>query len=432
MATHTEHEPTRLLNSEPFANAFRAMAKDVPTLVVTMLQNVTDHIHELFMALASVEVAKYCGPPRKRSTGDYRRWGTNPGSITLGSERIPVRVPRVRNIKTNKEQPLACYTAMHKRNPKQAWTICKQLLLGLSQRTYRQAVQQCIESFGLSASTVGRMFVEETTRWLEAFEQRTFEAHQYMAVFLDGKTLRQQQMIVCMGITTKGHKHVLAMVESKTENAAAVKSMLGNLFARGFRHTAQLLVIIDGAKGLSKGVRAAFGDAALIQRCQWHKRENVARKFKNKEKAKNIRKRMQRAYEAPTYAQARRKLDTLAEELDKRCPRAAASLREGLEETLTLHKLGVQGSLRDSLKTTNIIESVNSMIAHQTRNVKRWSNTDQRHRWLGTIGMLIEQQLTRIPPSDGWDRLVAKLSGNPVRETTNPYLPTPPMMARVN
>ena len=268
MTTPTEHEPLRLLDAETIMTAYWALAKDAPSLVEFLLRGTKHHVQELFKALAAVEVEMYCGPRRKRRTGDYRRWGSNPGSITLGPERLAVRVPRVRNIKTNSEQPLECYTAMHKRNPQQGWTICKQLLLGLSQHKYRQAVQQIGASFGLSTLTAEHMFVEEITRWLEAIEQRTFESNEYMALLLDGKTLRQQQMIVCMGITTTGDLRALALVESRTGGSAAARRMLDNLSKRGFRHTAPLLVIVDGAKGISNGVRNTFGNAAEIQHCQ--------------------------------------------------------------------------------------------------------------------------------------------------------------------
>ena len=179
--------------------------------------------------------------------------------------------------------------------------------------------------------------------------------------------------------------------------------MLNNLLARGFQHTEHFLVMIDGAKGIAKGVREVFGDAVLIQCCQWHKRENVARKTRNEAAAKRVRTRMNHAYALPTYVQAKQALNRLEKELeDQGYTGAATSLCEGLEETLTLHRLGVPAPLRDSLKTTNIIESVNSLIAHYTRNVKRWSNTDQRHRWAAAACIWIESQLTPIPNNEQW------------------------------
>ena len=419
--------------SETTQEAFKALTQSIPMALIAMMQDFKTCFLNLYEWLVASEVERYCGKFRRRRTKAYQRWGTNPGSIAFGSERIRVRVPRVRNLETGKEQPLKTYTALHKKQHRDAEKISMSVLLGLSQRKYKQVVRQFTTSFGLSASTVGRLFIERTARWLEAFEQRTLGNQEFVALLIDGKYLRQQQMILCVGLTTKGEKRVLALTESETENAAAIEGLLRNLLQRGFRHTKRLLIIIDGAKGITKGVRQVFGDTALIQRCQWHKRENVAGKTRNKAAAEQVRTRMNEAYAAPTYAQAKRALHTLEQDLEAEGhTRAAASLREGLEETLTLHRLDVQAPLRDSLRTTNIIESVNSLIAHHARNVKRWSNTDQRHRWMASICMVIEPQLTPIRQCDQWQKLVTKLAGEPAHKSAISYLPHPTLPALGN
>ena len=419
--------------SEMLNQAAQALADMAPITLVAIMQNLKGYFVQLFTWLAEQEVTRYCGPRRCRRPQPFQRWGTNPGSIVCGSERIKVRVPRIRNKKTNKEQPLQTYQALHQRDAGETEAVGRQLLLGLSQRQYKHAARQFATSFGLSASTVGRMFVKYTARWLEAFEKRTFESEEFVGLLIDGKSLRQQQMLVCVGLTREGKKRVLALAECKTEHTAAVRGMLQHLLARGFRHTERILVMVDGAKGIAKGVREVFGDAALIQRCQWHKRENVASKIRNKTVAAQVRTRMNQAYAAPTYAQAKQTLDTLVQDLQNQGhASAAASLREGMEETLTLHKLDVPAPLRDSLKTTNIIESVNSQIAYHTRNVKRWSNTNQRHRWLAASCVWIENQLNPIPNNTQWQQFVATLSREPNPVGSTSYLADTPEPALAN
>ena len=186
-----------------------------------------------------------------------------------------------------------------------------QLLLGLSQHQYKRATQWFVTGFGLSASTVDGSIVKHTARLLEAFEQRTFEADEFVGLLINGKSMRKQHMLVCVGLTRQGQKRVLALTESSTESAAAIRGMLNNLLARGFQHTERFLVMIDGAKGIAKGVREVFGDAVLTQRCQWHKRENMARKTRNKAAVELVRTRMNHAYARPTYAQAKQALNML-------------------------------------------------------------------------------------------------------------------------
>ncbi len=193
---------------------------------------------------------------------------------------------------------------------------------------------------------------------------------------------------------------ILGFTETKSESHPSVVRVLQDLQARGFRASTSLLVMLDGAKGLRKGVKEVFGDQALIQRCQWHKRENVASKIPHADVAEQVRNEMEAAYAAPTYADAKKKRTALMKRLDARSPAAAASVREGLEETLTLHKLGIPKPLRDQLRTTNIMESVNSRLAHTTRRISRWQNSDQRQRWVATACLDIEKRSLNPIKSD--------------------------------
>ncbi len=189
--------------------------------------------------------------------------------------------------------------------------------------------------------------------------------------------------MVAMGVRATGEKRFLGFVETDTENEAVLTPFLRSLLERGLDISRGVLVVVDGAKGLRAAVRKAFKSLALVQRCQWHKRENIVRYLPKREQA-TWRRRLQRAYDRPTYAEARAALQALYEELEQKNQSAAASLAEGLEETLTLHKLGVYGVLGRSFKTTNCLESVNAIVEERCSKVDCWKNSNQRHRWLAT------------------------------------------------
>ena len=195
-------------------------------------------------------------------------------------------------------------------------------------------------------------------------------------------------MVVALGITISGEKRFLGFVETDTENEQVLTPFLRSLMERGLDISGGVLVIVDGGKGLRAAVKRAFRNRALVQRCQWHKRENVVRYLSKTEQAV-WRKRLQRAYERPEYNEARAALE-------ERNQSAAASLEEGLEETLTLHRLGVYGVLGRSLKTTNCLESVNALVEERCAKVDHWKNSSQRQRWLATALIDIEPRLRKV------------------------------------
>ena len=216
-----------------------------------------------------------------------------------------------------------------------------------------------------------------------------------MAVFLDGKTFADATMVIALGVTLAGEKRFLGFVETDMENATVLTPFLRSLVERGLDLFQGVLVILDGGKGLRTAVRKAFRGRALVQRCQWHKRENVVSYLAKNEQAM-WRQRLQRAYNRPDYAEALGALETLHGELDERNQSAADSLAEGLDETLTLHRLGVYGVLGRSLKTTNCLESVNALVEERCAKVDHWQSSSQRHRWLATALLDIEPRLRRI------------------------------------
>ena len=213
-----------------------------------------------------------------------------------------------------------------------------------------------------------------------------------MTVFLDGKTFADATMVIALGITLSGAKRFLGFVETDTENATVLTPFLRSLVERGLDLSQGVLVILDGGKGLRSAVRKAFRGRAVVRRCQWHKRENVVSYLAKREQA-TWRQCLQRAYNRPVYTEA---LETLHRELTDRNQSAADSLAEGLDETLTLHRLGVYGVLGLSLKTTNCLELVNRLVEERCAKVDHWQTSRQRHRWLATALLDIEPRLRRV------------------------------------
>ena len=358
----------------------------------------------------------------KRLGGRYRRWGTNPGSVRIDGERVPIRVPRVRDVEVSRERPLESYQHL-KKGIDIDEKLEKSILLGLSTRDYASLSGSFLDGFGISQSSVSRAFQERSSKALETFEERRFDDETFLALWIDGKfgeTVRhmaRHQVVICMGLTGDGRKIPLGFVETTTENAEAVKGLLQRLIRRGLSFEGGILCIIDGSKGLLKAVREVFGEYAAVQRCQWHKRENVASYLSEKDKPL-YRRRLQLAYEKPTYDQAREVLVDIHRELQGVNRSAANSLMEGLEETLTLHRLGIFEELGRSLKTTNAIESLNSQLSKYLRRVKHWMHSDQRQRWVTMAILEAEYNMRRIQHPEQLPLLRAALQENIKRNQT--------------
>jgi putative transposase len=341
------------------------------------------------------EVERLAGPRHRRkarATEPYRH-GSNPGSVRLGGQRHPVRVPRVRG--EQGEVRLATYERLHGAAGEVDDGLFRKVLLGISCRDYEAAVEAVPGAIGLSKSTVSREFTKATARKLKAFQERDLSEHDVVAVFLDGKTFAEDEMVIALGVTMTGDKHFLGFVQTETENARAITAFLRSLLERGLDLSAGALVVLDGAKGLKAGVNKVFRGQVLIQRCQWHKRENVVSYLPRTEQ-RTWRRRLQHAYQRPTYEEAKQELTTIRSELDEVNQSAVASLDEGFEDTLTLHRLGVFALLGRSLKTTNVLESVNAQAEQRCGRVDHWKNSNQKQRWLAAALLDIEPRLRRL------------------------------------
>ncbi len=340
------------------------------------------------------EVISLAGARHSRKDGEDtpRRHGTNPGSVKLAGQTIPVRVPRLRN--PDGEVSLSCYEDLHQGGDLND-QVFRQVLYGISCRNFEQAAEQIPGAIGLSSSSVSRKFVEASARKLREFQERDLSDLDLVALFLDGKSFAEDQMVVAAGVDLEGHKHILGFVQTNTENKRSISRFLKTLTDRGLDISGGLLTIIDGAKGLRAASLEAFPGRVLIQRCQWHKREIVV-SYLAKGDQKYWRNRLQKAYQRPTYDEAKQELTNLRQELSDINESAVASLDEGLEETLTLHRLGLFGVLGRSLKTTNIIESINAQAEERCGRVDNWKNSNQKHRWMASALLGIEPRLRRL------------------------------------
>ena len=256
-------------------------------------------------------------------------------------------------------------------------------------------------AIGLSSSSVSNRFIEVSKKALKNFHERDLSEHDIVAIFLDGKSFADEQMVIALGITMSGNKVFLGFVETDTENKTVLTAFSRSLLSRGLNINRGVLCIIDGSKGLCSAIKKAFKGRVLIQRRQWHKRENVV-SYLPKEEQAWMRKRLRRAYERPTENEAKKLLSELLIELEERNQSAASSLAEGLEETLTLHGLGMFALIGKSFKTTNCIESVNSMAEEKCARVDYWKNSSQRQRWLASALLDIEPRLRKV---QGYKRL---------------------------
>jgi transposase-like protein len=343
--------------------------------------------------LLDEEVEALAGPRYAHADGTSgMRHGSNPGTVVLDGQKVPIRVPRVRGEQA--EIPLRSYQGLHGTGAADE-ALLRRVLYGISCRNYEAAARAIPGAIGLSSSSVSRAFIEASGTKLKEFQERDLKGERYVTLFLDGKSFADTTLVIALGVTSEGTKRFLGFVETDTENEKVLTPFLRSLIERGLDRSQGLLVVIDGGKGLRSAVRQVFAKRALVQRCMWHKRENVVSYLAKSEQA-SWRRRLQRAYDRPTYPEAHAELIRLQRELEGRNQSAAASLAEGLEETLTLHRLGVYELLGRSFKTTNCIESANALVEERCAKVDAWKTSNQRHRWLATALLDIEPRLRRV------------------------------------
>lgn len=375
---------------------------ELPASVANIMEGVSREAEQLageaglliMKAVMDAEVESLAGPkgqhdPDRTAT----RWTAQPGYVVLAGKKVPVIRPRVRT--PTGEVTLRSY-AQFQSAPRRQGSIYQKLVNGISTRKYEQAIDNFTEGYGISKSAVSRQMVEATRGALQKLCERRIDELGPMAVLLiDGKQLHGECVIIALGVDLQGKKHTLGLVQGATENSVVVQQLLDDLIERGLDAARPMLIVLDGSKALRKAVRQTFGDRSPVQRCQIHKRRNV-KELLPQEYQRSVDQRMRTAYGMKDYEQAKAQLEKTVEWLEGINPSAAASLREGLEETLTLHRLGLPEPLRRSFQSTNLIESALSVASDVSDNVKRWRAGDMRLRWIAAGVLAAEKQFRRV------------------------------------
>jgi putative transposase len=321
------------------------------------------------------------------------RWGNERGYCVVMGQKVPIQRPRVRTT-DDKEVRLGSYEMFHRGEPLTE-TVWEKLMLGLSTRKYDQAIRQFTEAYGLEKSAISEHFIEASRKKLKEMMERRLDKTRLCALLIDATPFAGQQMVAALGIDEYGRKMILGIRQGATENATVVGELLAELVERGFDFTEPRLYILDGAKALSAAVKKHAGESAAIQRCQVHKRRNVLDHLTDEQKP-DVAKKLNAAYALEDYAAAKQALNAVHRELMDLNPSAARSLGEGMEETLTVHRLHLPMQLRKTMASTNVIESAFSIVEQVCKNVKRWHGGDQRERWVGSGLMVAEKQFRRI------------------------------------
>ncbi len=338
------------------------------------------------------------------------RWGQTASEVTLGGRRIAISRPRVRGVEDG-EQSLPWFEWAADRDPLDARTL-EEVAIGVSMRNYARALEPTppgVTQRAVSKSAVSRRFVALTKHQLREWLSRPVSDWDLRVVMIDGVAFKDRILLIALGIEADGTKHVLGLREGTTENATVCRSLLRDLIERGLPADRAMLFVIDGGKGIHKAIRETYGRLALIQRCQVHKKRNILGHLPEERHA-TISRVLDQAYlETDSETLARRQLERLARSLEQSDPGAAASVWEGLDETLTVKRLEVSGALYLTLRSTNPIENLNGSVAHHTRNVKRWRDGLMVQRWVAMSLAEAEKKFRRIRGFREMNHLVAKL-----------------------
>jgi transposase-like protein len=347
------------------------------------------------MNLIMEEEVRHLAGERHEQREDRRvhRWGKEDGYCVVDGQKVPIKRTRLRTT-GNREQRLGSYELFQRSGPLQQG-VWDKMMRGLSTRNYGAVVKDFSTAYGVEKSAVSDNFIEASRAKVKELMERPLGELRLCAVLIDGTPFKDRQMIVALGIGCDGRKTVLGLREGATENATVVGALLSDLLERGLDFAAPRLYVLDGGKALHSAVRRHAGEAAFIQRCQVHKKRNVVDHLPDEYKA-DIKRKMQNAYAMAEYADAKRALERLHRELMDLNPSAARSLEEGMEETLTVHKLRVPDQLRRTLACTNVIESAFSIVETVCRNVKRWRAGDQIERWVGSGLLTAERQFRKV------------------------------------
>jgi putative transposase len=363
--------------------------------------------------LLASEAALIAGPKGKHLPGrTHHHWGTGRASVAFGGRNVVVEHPRVRGRgKGKREVALPSMEALREGDPLPD-RVAEQIALGVSTRGYEKSldpVDPTIEARGASKSNASRGLIDATTEKLAEFVSRPLGDVDLCAMFIDGIEIAGRSVLIALGVTIDGTKLPLGIWAGSSENHVIATALLQNLIERGLRVEASMLFVIDGGKGMRKALKDVFGSRAVVQRCQLHKVRNV-RDHLDEARRAYVARQMRDAYASATASTAKKKLQQLASWLESNGEdSAAASLREGLDETLTVLNLGLPKTLVRSFSTTNAIENLNGTLRRVTRNVKRWRDEAMIRRWVALAVAEAQRGFRRIKGHKGMPALVAAL-----------------------
>jgi transposase-like protein len=347
----------------------------------------------ILLAMAQ-ETEALTGARHQRSTDrQAHRWSREDGYVVVDGQKVPIERQRLRG-RNGGEVRLGTYE-MFQHTRALEDEVWWKMLRGLTTRNYPLVTRSFAQAYGIEKSATSERFIQASRGKLKELMERPLGELKLCAILIDGTPFKGRQMIAAVGVGNDGQKTVLGLREGATENATVVRELLEDLARRGLDFATPRLYVLDGAKALSSAVRRHAGEAALIQRCQVHKRRNVLDQLPD-ECQPAIERKLLAAYGMSSEADARRALDQIHRELVRINPSAARSLEEGREETLTVHKLKMPEMLRKSLASTNIIESAFSVAEELCRRVKRWREGDHRERWAGSALLLAETKFRRV------------------------------------
>lgn len=377
---------------------------------------------QVLAAMMEADRVALCGT---KGVPDARRCATRgghtAGAVVLGGQRIGIKRPRARSIERG-ELRLATYEWAAQRDPLDAATLAA-VAAGVSTRRYAGTLDELPppeEALSVSKSSVSRRFVALSQEQLAQWLSRSLKDIDLPVVMIDGIHFRDRVILVALGIDGKGNKHVLGLREGSTESTRVVRSLLSDLIERGLDADRARLWVIDGGKALRRAIVECFGALALVQRCQEHKRRNVIEHLPEELHA-SVGRVMRDAWGGANAELAKKQLQRLATSLQAKHPGATASLREGLDETLTVQGLGITDALYRTLRTTNPIENLNGSIGYYTRNVKRWKDGQMTLRWVASALSDASGRFRKLRGHRDMKTLIAALAAR-VAKTDNPEL----------
>jgi putative transposase len=380
-------------------------------------------VHELM----ELEVGEVVGAKGKHDRDRLAvRHGHEDGSMTLGGRRVAVRRPRMRTADGERELPVESYEYFADRDPLTR-AVMGRMLAGVSTRKFARVgepvgseVERASSSTGKTA--VSEMFIERTRTALGELMSRRLDDVRLAVMMLDGLEIADRTHVVALGITTDGVKIPLGLWEGSTENATLARALLADLVDRGLDPEQAILFVIDGGKALRRAIKDVFGEHALVHRCHRHKERNVTDLLPERDRD-TVRARIRAAWSLTDPLLAEQRLQLLAGELEQTWPDAAGSLREGIDDTLTLMRLGITGNLAATLSSTNPCESMIEIVRYTQRNVKRWQDGDMRKRWTAAGMLVAEQQFRRIIGYRELASLVIAIERHALHNAPNDQLP---------